>query len=61
MKRIALVLALVVAPVAVASAGATTARPLAGSWRLLPKAPITPNDGGRWIGCWERRHPRRLI
>jgi len=53
MKRIALVLALVVAPVAVASAGATTARPLAGSWRLLPKAPITPNDGGLasvWTG-----------
>ena len=46
MKRIALALALVIAPAAVASAGATTSRPLAGSWRLLPKAPIVPNDGG---------------
>src|SRR5919202_6740446 len=46
MKRLAL--ALVVAPAAVASAGAstTTSRPVAGSWRLLPKAPIVPNDGG---------------
>jgi N-acetylneuraminic acid mutarotase len=53
MKRIALILALVIAPAAVASAGATTSRPLAGSWRLLPKAPITPNDGGLasvWTG-----------
>jgi len=46
MKRITLILALVIAPAAVASAGATTSRPLAGSWRLLPKAPIAPNNGG---------------
>jgi N-acetylneuraminic acid mutarotase len=46
MKRIALILALVIAPVAVASAGATTSKPLAGSWRLLPKAPIAPSGGG---------------
>src|ERR687888_568044 len=46
MKRIALALALVIAPAAVASTGATTSRPLAGSWRPLPKAPIVPNDGG---------------
>src|ERR671939_2052987 len=53
MKRIALALMLVVAPASVASAGATTSRPLAGSWRLLPKAPITPNNGGLasvWTG-----------
>src|SRR5919198_5584731 len=53
MKRIALALALVIAPAAVASTGATTSRPLAGSWRPLPKAPITPNDGGLasvWTG-----------
>ena len=46
MKRIALALALVIAPAAVASTGATTSRPLAGSWRLLPKAPIAPSGGG---------------
>src|SRR5947209_4934618 len=46
MKRLALALALLIAPAAVASAGATTSRPLAGSWRLLPKAPIAPNNGG---------------
>ena len=53
MKRIALTLLVVVAPAAVASAGATTSRPLAGSWRLLPKAPIAPNNGGLaavWTG-----------
>src|SRR5919201_1485424 len=53
MKRIALALLVVVAPAAVASAGATTSMPLAGSWRLLPKAPIVPNDGGLasvWTG-----------
>jgi N-acetylneuraminic acid mutarotase len=53
MKRIALALALLIAPAAVASAGATTTRPLAGSWRLLPKAPIAPNNGGLasvWTG-----------
>src|ERR671937_858036 len=53
MKRIALALLVVVAPAAVASAGATTSRPLAGAWRLLPKAPIVPNDGGLasvWTG-----------
>jgi Kelch motif len=53
MKRIALALALVIAPAALASAGATTSRPLAGSWRLLPKAPIVPNNGGLasvWTG-----------
>jgi len=42
MKRIALALALVVLPVA----AATAAGPLPGSWRPLPKAPIAPNDGG---------------
>jgi N-acetylneuraminic acid mutarotase len=45
MKRLALLLMLVVAPVATAGA--------AGSWRLLPKAPIAPNDGGLasvWTG-----------
>src|SRR2546421_10317287 len=44
---------LVIAPAAVASAGATTSTPLAGTWRVLPKAPITPNDGGlasAWTG-----------
>jgi N-acetylneuraminic acid mutarotase len=46
MKRMALILALVIAPAAVASAGATTSKPLAGSWRLLPKAPIAPSGGG---------------
>src|SRR5438128_5369508 len=53
MKRIALALALVIAPAAVASAGATTSRPLAGTWRMLPRAPIVPNDGGLasvWTG-----------
>jgi N-acetylneuraminic acid mutarotase len=53
MKRLALALALLIAPAAVASAGATTSRPLAGSWRLLPKAPIAPNNGGlasAWTG-----------
>src|ERR671923_2522981 len=49
MKRIALVLMLVVAPAA--TAGGT--RPLAGTWHVVPKAPITPNDGGLasvWTG-----------
>src|SRR5436853_129407 len=44
---------LVIAPAAVATAGATTSTPLAGTWRVLPKAPITPNDGGlasAWTG-----------
>ena len=53
MKRIALALALVIAPAAVASAGATPSRPLAGTWRMLPRAPIVPNDGGLasvWTG-----------
>src|SRR5919197_4135170 len=54
MKRLALALALVVAPAAVASAGATTSRPLTGSWRLLPKAPIAPNNGG-FASVWTGR------
>src|SRR5918912_208871 len=43
MKRLALALALVIAPAAVASAGATTSRPLAGSWRRL--SPPGPTSG----------------
>jgi hypothetical protein len=49
MKRLALVLALGIAPFATAGAAA----PVAGSWRVLPKAPIAPNDGGLasvWTG-----------
>jgi N-acetylneuraminic acid mutarotase len=48
MKRIALLFMLMVAPVA--TAGATT---FSGTWRPLPKAPITPNNGGLasvWTG-----------
>jgi N-acetylneuraminic acid mutarotase len=49
MKRLALLLALVIAPLATAGAAAS----VAGSWRVLPKAPIVPNDGGLasvWTG-----------
>jgi hypothetical protein len=48
MKRLPLVLMLAIAPVA--TAGATT---FSGTWRPLPKAPITPNNGGLasvWTG-----------
>src|SRR5438128_7048107 len=48
MKRLALLLMLAIAPVATAAA-----RPLSGTWRALPKAPIAPNDGGLasvWTG-----------
>src|SRR5947209_3841024 len=55
MKRIALALALVIAPAAVASAGATTSRPLAGSWRRLPSSPLLSIHDGYGIVVWTGR------
>ena len=49
MKRLALLLMLVIAPVATAGA---TAFP--GTWRPLPKAPIVPDDGG-FASAWTGR------
>ena len=49
MKRLALLLMLVAAPVA--TAGAAT---FPGTWRPLPKAPIVPDDGG-FASAWTGR------